>query len=171
VNKPTTPPSTKNRTARLTRRNTSENVAATPVRLTYLVKQLQEALRVRLAEITQQFDLTPKQYTALSVLQTSPGMSSASLARLTFVTPQAANEMVTTLERKDFLRRSVDQHNRRCLEMRLTRAGTAALARCNTLVDGLEAEVLRDVDHKDEACFRRTLYTCLQAISPRDPRS
>ena len=137
-----------------------------PHRLTYLVKQLQEALRVRLDEITQRFDLTPKQYTALSVLAGHPGMSSAALARLTFVTPQAANEMVTTLERKGFLVRSVDVSNRRCLEVELTRAGSTALAKCNALVDQLEAHVFSGVSDAEQARFRRMLQNCLQAVTP-----
>src|SRR5256714_2163538 len=135
----------------------SPDERVTPDRLTYLVKQLQEALRVRLDEITQRFDLTPKQYTALSVLAKSPGMSSASLARISFVTPQAANEMVTMLERKGFLQRSVDERNRRCLEVELTRVGARALAKCDRLVHELEAEVFRGVSAAQQAHFRQQL--------------
>src|SRR6266542_499025 len=116
----------------------AEEAVAPPTRLTYLVKQLQEALRVRLDEITRRYDLTPKQYAALTVLAESSGMSSAELARVTFVTPQAANEMVATLERKGFLRRTVDQANRRRVDVVITRAGAAALAACDRLVDKLE---------------------------------
>src|ERR1700694_4228202 len=126
-----------------------------PQRLTYLVKQLQEAMRARLDQITQQFGLTPKQYAALSVLVKPRGISPASLARLTFVTPQAANEMVTTLEAKGFLKRSVHQTNRRCLEVELTRTGATALARCNTLVDQFEKRVVRYVGPEEAARFRR----------------
>jgi DNA-binding MarR family transcriptional regulator len=142
----------------------------TPDRLTYLVKQLQEALRVRLGEITQRFDLTPKQYTALSVLAKYPGMSSAALARVSFVTPQAANEMVTLLEGKGFLTRSVDRRNRRCLEVELTRAGSKALARCDALVAQLEAEVFDGVSAAEQVRFRRTLRACVQAAGmPSSP--
>jgi DNA-binding MarR family transcriptional regulator len=148
----------------------SESAGATPQRLTYLVKQLQEAMRARLAHITQQFGLTPRQYTALSVLAKHPGTSSAHLARLTFVTPQAANEMVTTLENKGFLKRSVHQANRRRLEVEVTRAGITALAGCNALVDQLERYVFRDIGRADEAQFRQTLQTCLASISDPNTR-
>jgi DNA-binding MarR family transcriptional regulator len=138
--------------------------AALP-RPTYLVKQLQEALLRRLDDITRRFDLTTRQYTTLSVLAKYPGISSAQLARLTFVSPQAANEMVGMLEGKGFLRRSVDRSNRRRLEVKLTSAGTRALARCDALVDELEGELFRGVDRGDQAHFHRMLHTCLQAIS------
>lgn len=145
--------------------------AARPLRMTYLVKQLQEAMRARLERITQQFGLTPKQYTALSVLAKHPGISSAQLGRLTFVTSQAANEMVTTLESKGFLKRSVHEANRRRLEVELTRRGTTALGRCDALVDQLETDVFRDVGPAEKARFRRTLQTCLKTMSePQDRR-
>jgi len=155
-------------------RTTSTVVAASKAALprpTYLVKQLQEALRLRLVEITRRFDLTTGQYTALSVLAIYPGISSAQLARLTFVSPQAANEMVATLERKRLLTRSVDTSNRRRLEVKVTRAGRATLAKCNELVDELEAEVFRGVDAKDRALFHRMLQTCLDALTARQPAS
>jgi len=136
-------------------------------RPTYLVKQLQEALRLRLVAITREFDLTTGQYTALSVLAKSPGISSAQLARLTFVSPQAANEMVAALERKRLLKRSIDRSNRRRLEVQLTRAGTSTLTKIDELVDELEAEVFRGVDAKDRAQFHRMLQTCLDAVTER----
>ena len=147
----------------------AEDATVAPQRLTYLVKQLQEAMRARLEEITQQSGLTPKQYTALSVLAKHPGISSAQLARLTFVTPQAANEMVATLEHKGFLKRSAHQGSRRRLEVGLTRAGVTALTRCNALVDQLERFVFRDVGRVEEAQFRRTLQRCLDRMT--DPAS
>jgi DNA-binding MarR family transcriptional regulator len=134
-------------------------------RLTYLVKQLQEALLARLDAITRPFGLTAKQYTALSALRELPGLSSAALGRLTFVTPQAANEMVMTLEGKGFLTRSVDQSNRRCLEAELTRAGTRALTKIDELVDALELEVFGGIGTADQAQLRRMVHACLDALS------
>jgi DNA-binding MarR family transcriptional regulator len=142
----------------------SSDDAALP-RPTYLVKQLQEALRLRLVEITRQFDLTTGQYTALSVLAQYPGISSAQLARLTFVSPQAANEMVAALEVKRLLRRSVDRNNRRRLEVQLTPTGKATLARCDELVDDLEAELFAGVAADERARFHRMLQTCLDALT------
>jgi DNA-binding MarR family transcriptional regulator len=136
-----------------------------PFRLTYLVKQLQEALLARLDEITRQAGLTAKQYTALSVLAAHADMSSAALGRLTFVTSQAANEMVLTLERKGFLDRAVDRSNRRRLEVRLTRRGRAALARCDQRVDGLERAVFGHLGRDGRVQLRRALETTLQVTT------
>jgi len=102
-----------------------------PYRLTYLVKQLQEALLARLQDITQEVGLTPRQYTALSVLVLHPGISAAMLARLTFVTPQAAHEMVTTLERKGLLEILPDANDSRSKRLVTTRRHKAFWARRN----------------------------------------
>jgi len=139
-------------------------------RTTYLVKQLQEAMLARLHTITADLGLTTRQYTTLSVLAKYPGISSAQLARLTFVSPQAANEMVMNLERKRLLARSVDRTNRRQLEVTLTRRGTNALARCDELVDQLEEHVFSSVAPAERAQFHRMLQTCVQSLSERRSR-
>jgi DNA-binding MarR family transcriptional regulator len=139
-------------------------------RLSYLVKQLQVALRIRLDAVVQPFGLTAKQFTALTVLSEHPGMSSAALGRITFVTAQAAHEMVTILQNKDFVERSIDEHDRKRLQVKLTATGLEVLDECNRRVDALEAEVFHDLDADEQARFRQTLDTCLDAIrSPGPP--
>src|SRR5207244_1788274 len=100
-------------------------------RATYLIKQLEWAVRANLDEIMRTFNITTLQYTALSVLSRHPGMSAAQLARRSFVSSQAANEMVSALERKGLVERGVDETNRRALKVFLTDAGADVLARCD----------------------------------------
>ena len=150
------------RSARATTRGRGPTDAAVaPQRLTYLVKQLQEAMRAQLEHITQQFGLTPKQYTALSVLAKHPGISSAHLARLTFVTPSGRER-----DGRDPRAQGVPEAFGPAGQQAtpgggVTRAGATALTRCNALVDQLERFVFRDVGRADEAQFRRTLQLCL----------
>lgn len=146
----------------------AKTIAAPELRSAYLVKQLQEALRVRLDQITRDLGLTTRQYTTLSVLAMHPRISSAQLARHTFVSPQAAHQMVGTLEEKGLLRRSVDPANRRCIEVQLTAAGVRARARCDERIDELEADVFGDIDDDAHEQFRRVLQRCLQTIGAMD---
>jgi len=87
--------------ARLSTMKASSRAARAPARtfprVSYLVKELERALRTRIDEVLQPLALTAVQYTALSVLSLHAGMSSAQLARRSFVSPQAANEMVGAL--------------------------------------------------------------------------
>jgi DNA-binding MarR family transcriptional regulator len=134
-------------------------------RATYLVKQLEWAVRAQLDEIIRPFNLTTLQYTALSVLARNPGMSAAQLARRSFVSAQAANEMVNALERKGLVGRGVDESNRRALKVFLTDEGAEVLARCDEHVDELERRMFAGVTAAREEQFRKVLRGCLDAIS------
>jgi DNA-binding MarR family transcriptional regulator len=135
-----------------------------PPRASYLIKQLERALRARIDAIVQPLGLTAVQYTALSVLARHPGMSSAQLARRSFVSAQAANELVSALERRGLIRRRSDREGGRALGIHLTAPGEKALARCDADVDLLEAELFRGVGKKDEARFMRMLRECRESV-------
>lgn len=134
-------------------------------RATYLIKQLEWAVRAHLDEIMRSFNITTLQYTALSVLARHPGMSAAQLARRSFVSSQAANEMVSALERKGLVERGVDETNRRALKVFLTDEGADVLGQCDGHVDRLEAQMFAHVSGPKETQFRAVLRSCLDAIN------
>ena len=67
-----------------------------PPTLLYLMKQLELAVRARLDDLVRADGLTALQYTALTVLERHPDLTSAQLARRSFVTAQTMAEMVAT---------------------------------------------------------------------------
>ena len=67
------------------------------VTLLYLIKQVELAVRQALDDVVATADLTTLQYTALTVLERHPGITSAELARNSFVRAQSMAEMVTYL--------------------------------------------------------------------------
>jgi DNA-binding MarR family transcriptional regulator len=138
--------------------------ARTFPRVSYLVKELERALRARIDEVLQPIALTAVQYTALSVLSLHAGMSSAQLARRSFVSPQAANEMVSALERRGLIRRQGDSEGGRALSIFLTALGERTLARCDGQVDALEAIFLRDFTDREQAQFRAMLRAGRDAV-------
>src|ERR1700735_3385216 len=96
-------------------------------RITYLVKQLERAIRAEMDQEMSAMGLTALQYTALTVLQCHPGMSGAQLSRRSFVSAQAGSEMIATLERKNLITRDPDPSNRRILRISLTADGENAV--------------------------------------------
>jgi DNA-binding MarR family transcriptional regulator len=137
---------------------------ATP-RAPYLIKELERVLRTRIDELVESLGLTAVQYTALSVLSGQEGgMTSAQLARRSFVSPQAANEMVSGLERRGLIRRRADRDGGRALWIFPTALGERTLKRCDERVDTLEQQMFRDVSRQDEEQFRRLLRTCRDAL-------
>ena len=89
----------------------------------YLVKQLELAIRSFMDEALRPFGLTTFQYTALTVLQHRGTLSSAQLARRSFVRPQTMHEIVRSLEERGLIERAHAPGNRRTMEARLTGRG------------------------------------------------
>ena len=100
--------------------------AAEPM-LMYLVKQVELAVRSHLDDLLRPVGLTALQYTALTVLERQPDLSSAQLARNSFVTAQSMADMITALEERGLIERHRDRADRRRLVVALTarRPGTA----------------------------------------------
>jgi DNA-binding MarR family transcriptional regulator len=134
-------------------------------RLMYLVKRLEMAERARMEEVLRPHGVTLHQYTALSILERRQGLSSAQLARRHFVTPQAMNQMVATMERDGLIERRPDEVNRKILRAWLTEHGARVLRKCHELVDELETRMLTGLTARQAGELQRSLERCLAALS------
>ena len=134
-------------------------------RLTYLIKRLEMAERVRMEEVLQPLGVTLHQYTALSVLERRGGLSSAQLARRNFVSPQASNQLVAVLERQGLIERRADSGNRRILRMWLSDDGHRVLAACHRAVDQIEERMLAALTPVQAREFRTALERTLAALT------
>lgn len=138
----------------------------TDVRTAYLVKQLELAVRSRLESVARRLGLTTPQFTALTVLRTAPGLSSAELARRSFVSAQSMQEMVAALERKGLIVREPDPGNRRILRARLTEGGHRILTDSDTTFDRIEHDMTADLDTTQVQQLRLLLGLCINRLSP-----
>jgi DNA-binding MarR family transcriptional regulator len=137
-------------------------------RLSYLVKQLELAIRAEMDAHARAAGLTALQYTALTVLQRQPGMSGAQLSRRSFVSPQAGSEMLGHLERKGLIARAPDPDNRRVLRVRLTEEGERTVDDCDRWMDGIEARMLAGIPAAERRALRATLAACEHSLRPPD---
>src|SRR5579862_320085 len=110
--------------------------------LLYMVKQVELVVRARIDEIVRPVGLTATQYTALTVLERHDDMSSAQLARNSFVTAQSMADMITALEGRRLIERHRDKSDKRRLVVSLTDEGRAMLDRCRDEIAALEAAML-----------------------------
>ncbi|MEU3612261.1 MarR family transcriptional regulator [Streptomyces sp. NPDC006872] len=133
----------------------------------YLVKQLELAIRSFMDEALRPYGLTTFQYTALTVLQHRGGLSSAQLARRSFVRPQTMHEIVRSLEERGLIERTHAPGNRRIMEARLTEAGAELLTACAPAVHKLEDELLRDMPEKQRSAFRQGLEDGFASLTGR----
>lgn len=131
----------------------------------YLVKRLEQAIRAQLDALLRPLGLTTLQYTALTVLEHRDGLSSAQLARRSFVKPQTMHEMILSLEERGYIERARDPANRRALMISLTRQGRDALREYDERVRSLEEGMLAGLGEGEREVLRRALEACTTAIS------
>lgn len=137
--------------------------------LLYAIKQVELAARSHMDELVKPAGITALQYTALTVLRRRDGLSSAQLARNSFVTAQSMADMVTALERRDLITRRRDPRNRRALLISLTEAGHALLATHDAAVDALEERMLSGLSLTQRRAFGDYLNRSRAALSDRPP--
>jgi DNA-binding MarR family transcriptional regulator len=133
--------------------------------LLYLMKRVELAVRSQLDDIVRQGGLTTTQYTALTVLERHDDMSSAQLARLSFVTAQSMADVITTLEERGLIERHRDRADRRRLVVGLTGTGRVLLDRYRDEVAALEKSMLAGLSDEETAALRVVLNTCYDNVS------
>ena len=135
-----------------------------PPTLLYLMKQVELAVRAELDDLTRPVGLTALQYTALTVLERHPDLTSAHLARHSFVTSQSMADMVTTLLDRGLIDRHRDPADRRRLVISLTPGGERLLHALRPQVAALEARMLSLLSPDDAEVLRSSLELCRQAL-------
>lgn len=131
-------------------------------RTIYLIKRLEVASRLMLEAELKDLDLTPSQYTTLSMLASQTEASASDLARRVLVTPQSMSEMITALDRKRLIIRRENELNRRVLGISLSPAGRALLEKAEARVDSLEASLFADLQPEEMQSMRAHLQAVLK---------
>ena len=140
------------------------------VTLLYLIKQVELAVRQALDDVVATADLTTLQYTALTVLERHPGITSAELARNSFVRAQSMAEMVTFLLGRDLVTRERDPKNRRQYLLALTPQGQQVLDGLFDAVADIESKMLEGFDAGQTEILRTYLLRCRESLSGHAPR-
>ena len=140
------------------------------VTLLYLIKQVELAVRQALDDVVATADLTALQYTALTVLERHPGITSAELARNSFVRAQSMAEMVTVLLGRGLVSRERDEHNRKQYLLFLSADGQRTLDELHESVADIEARMLEGFDVGQTEILRTYLMRCRHSLSGNEPR-
>jgi DNA-binding MarR family transcriptional regulator len=131
----------------------------------YLIKQVELAIRDRLDDLFRPAGITALQYTALTTLEQDPDLTSAQLARQSFVTAQTMADMVVALEKRGLIQRQRDESDRRRLVLSLSADGKALLRKFRKRVSTLEEQMLREMSERQVTTFRKTLQSCLASLA------
>jgi DNA-binding MarR family transcriptional regulator len=137
--------------------------------LFYLVKQVELVVRARLDELLEPHGLTTLQYTALTVLDRHPGITSAELARNSFVRAQTTAQMVGTLESLGLLSRERDEASKRQNRLTLTEEGRAIVRGLRQPAAELEQSMIAGLDADTVAVIRDGLRAFRLALGGSHP--
>jgi DNA-binding MarR family transcriptional regulator len=114
--------------------------------------------------------MTALQYTALTVLERHPDLTSAQLARNSFVTNQSMADMVTVLEARGLIERHRDPADRRRLVIALTAAGRHLLRKYRDKVAEIETRMLAGLDDRQASELRENILLCRANLAVHEPR-
>lgn len=133
-------------------------------RVGYVLKQVQQTLRVAMDDALRRHGLTTPQYAALSALAAGGELSGAELARRSFVTPQTMNGIVVILEAAGLIARRADPADARVLRVVLTPAGRARLDECHQAVEAIEEQMLSGLRPEERPWLLDALRRCAAAL-------
>jgi DNA-binding MarR family transcriptional regulator len=134
-------------------------------RMGYLLKRAQHALRTQMDQALASLGLTTPQYSVLSAVELSPGISNATLARAAFVTPQTMQGIVFDLEKLRLLRRREDPHHGRILQSELTKRGRVVLADAHKRVAAVETQMTARFSEKEIVALAVMLARCADGLT------
>ena len=134
------------------------------ITLLYLIKQVELAVRSHLDEAAHAAGLTALQYTALTVLERHPELTSAELARNSFVRAQTMAQMITVLDERGLVTRQRDPNSHRQYLLSLTAEGHRILDSLRDAVGGIEEKMVADMTAAQARQLREALHSCRLAL-------
>ena len=133
--------------------------------LMYEIKQVELAVRALMDEVLRPAGVTTVQYTALTVLAGRDGLTSAELARKSFVTAQTMTDMVAALERRELIAREQDPAHGRRLLISLTDKGRTFLKEYATEIAAIEERMVSRLDKDERTTLHDLLNRCRAALA------
>jgi DNA-binding MarR family transcriptional regulator len=152
----------------------SPTISGTPpgsseITLLYLIKQVELAIRARLDVVVRGEALTVVQYTALTVLERHPDLTSAQLAKNSFVRAQTMAQITTELIDRGLVSRRVDPTNKRRHLLSVTPGGQLILNRLLPEIGNIEREMVNELPSNDVRQLREALHSCRIALGGGRP--
>jgi DNA-binding MarR family transcriptional regulator len=127
------------------------------VPLGYLLHQAMSTLRPEVAAALTPLGLSLPEFVCMRMLSMSPGASSAELARLGNVSPQAMNTVLHRLENAQIVSRPASVASGRALPASLTGDGRSVLKSAESAVREADARVLAKLSAAQQRDFKRML--------------
>lgn len=130
---------------------------ATGLTLPHLVKWAEMAVRARTERALHDLPVSGSQLFVLVLLREHAEATSAELARMMRITPQAMTTLLGPLREAGFIDRRADEAHGRRLMLRLTPAGIALLEQVRAVTPAIEADLLAGFTEAEIAQLKELL--------------
>ena len=139
--------------------------------LGYVLKQASVALRSEMEAALRPLGLSVTQYSCLELLGQRVDLSSAELARGTFVTRQSMHTVLQGLQDRGLVTRPAVAPEGRALPARLTDDGRAALEKASRAVAAVEERMIAPLDATTRRIVLDALKSSVAALAGGAPPS
>ncbi len=129
-----------------------------------VLKRAEQALLRAKSAALKPAGLTLAQYVALEELHRQPGITGASLARASLVTPQAMMVVLKALEEQGLIARSPHPRHPNVLELHITDPGREALDEGRHRVEPVESRVIGAFSPEERDVLAALLTRWIEAI-------
>ncbi|MBH0109937.1 MarR family transcriptional regulator [Salinibacterium sp. NG22] len=133
----------------------------------YLLKEASSALRSAMEAVLRPLGMSITHYSCLELLAQRPGLSNSELARGAFVTRQAMNVLLQSLERDGLITRPEQPVAGRVLPAELTAKGRRQLATASASVKDVEDRMKSTLSAAEQAMLGDLLARCVTSL--REP--
>ena len=125
----------------------------------HLIRRLHQQSTLVFVQKTQAagFDVTAVQFAALDAIHSQPAVDQARVAEMIAYDRATIGGVVDRLEQKGWIRRVVNERDRRARELSLTAEGERVWTALLPIVCDLQAEILKPLSSADCASFLRLI--------------
>lgn len=119
----------------------------------FLIRRLQQVSVALFIRSLKEFDLTPLQYTILSIIKREKNIDQISIARQSILDTSTVRDIVERLEDKGLIQRTVGERDRRTRNASITKAGEQTLEAASPNIRITQSELLSPLTAKEARTF------------------
>ena len=123
----------------------------------HLIRRLQQISLALFMEETKEFDITPVQYSATLAIDAHPGIDQTALCNIIAIDRSTVTEVVTRLERKKIIRRTLGTKDRRTKLLYITPAGRKLINDIESAVQTTQKRILEPLTPSERTALMRML--------------
>jgi len=138
---------------------------ASPVHLIHRAEQCAADI---FARVTPAGLLTPRQYTILTAIEATPGISQTGLVEKTGIDRSTLADIIRRMLEKDLLQRQRTAEDARAYAVKLTRKGTSMLKKMRPFAEQVDQALLKAIPKDRRDVFLAVLSQMVETLSSRD---